>query len=179
MKFTPLNSYDRPLDWNRLKFTIRSWNNTKMAFKKRGSKTIEKAEARISAMRSVDSYLSLGDNLNLPTYETAIAQARQKVNAYNTALSMLTQLSNEAIAAEKELADLSERMFTGLVTKYGRNSTEYEMAGGKPRDKKRKKAAPLASSSSSLPTLTTTIIATNGSGAVKTTKAAQNGKVSG
>jgi hypothetical protein len=150
-----------------------------MAFQKRGSKIIEKADQRITAMRSIDTYLSLGDNLNLPAYEMAITKARIKVDAYNTALSSLTQLSNEAIAAEKELADLSERMFTGLVTKYGRNSTEYEMAGGKPRDKKRKKASPAASSASSLPTLTTTIIATNGSSEVRKTKAAQNGKVSG
>jgi hypothetical protein len=150
-----------------------------MAFKKRGSKTIEKAEARITAMRSVDSYLSLGDNLNLPTYETAIAQARQKINAYNMALSTLTQLSNEAIAAEKELADLSERMFTGLVTKYGRNSTEYEMAGGKPRDRKRKSAANASSTLSSVSTpLTTTIISTNDFNGARKTKVSQNGKSS-
>jgi hypothetical protein len=147
-----------------------------MAFQKRGSKTIEKADQRMTAMRSIDTYLSLGDNLNLPAYEMAITKAQIKLDAYNTALSSLTQLSNEAIEAERELADLSERMFTGLVTKYGRNSTEYEMAGGRPRDKKRKKAAPAASS---LPTLTTTIIATNGSSEVKKPRAAQNGKVSG
>jgi hypothetical protein len=154
-----------------------------MAFQKRGSKTVEKADQRITAMRSIDTYLSLGDNLNLPAYEMAIAKARARIDAYNTALSSLTQLSNDAIAAEKELADLSERMFTGLVAKYGRNSTEYEMAGGRPRNKKRKKAAAStaasSSSSSSLPTLTTTIIATNGSSTARKTKAAQNGKVSG
>jgi hypothetical protein len=40
--------------------------------------------------------------------------------------------------AEKTLRDMSERMLTGVATKYGKDSDEYEKAGGvRKRDRKR------------------------------------------
>jgi hypothetical protein len=141
-----------------------------MPTQKRGSQIIKKAEQRLTGYRSIDSYLSLGDKLNLTAYELKIEAARQKIAIYNTNLSTLTQQRSEAIAAERELAEMSERMFAGLISKYGRNSIEYEMVGGKPRGRKRRTTPAIAPANSSLPT--TTIISTNGTKA----KAVQNGK---
>ncbi|BAY60611.1 hypothetical protein NIES22_06700 [Calothrix brevissima NIES-22] len=39
---------------------------------------------------------------------------------------------------EKRLAEFCERMLTGVASKYGRNSDEYQMAGGvRKSDRKR------------------------------------------
>lgn len=112
-----------------------------MVHLKRGSKTIEKAERRLTGLRSIDSNLDFGEGLHLTGYEVAITTARQKIADYNTALSLLAQLRNDAIAAEEVVKDLSERMFSGVLSKYGRNSNEYEMAGGKAKTKKRRLVA--------------------------------------
>ena len=37
---------------------------------------------------------------------------------------------HHARAAEKAIRDLSERMLAGVASKYGKDSSEYEMAGG-------------------------------------------------
>ena len=39
-------------------------------------------------------------------------------------------LGNELDADETTMADLNERMLTGVATKFGKNSSEYEQAGG-------------------------------------------------
>ncbi|MCI5227560.1 MAG: hypothetical protein D3918_13095, partial [Candidatus Electrothrix sp. AX2] len=46
---------------------------------------------------------------------------------------------NNFRSLEKELRDLSSRMLSGVKVKYGRDSNEYEMAGGtRLSDRKRK-----------------------------------------
>lgn len=37
-----------------------------------------------------------------------------------------------------KLKDLNERILTGVATKYGKNSTQYEMAGGKKKSERKK-----------------------------------------
>jgi hypothetical protein len=149
-----------------------------MAFQKRGSQTVTKAERRLTNLLSISPYLDFGENLNIHTYNLAIDQARQKIATYNTSLAALSQIRNEAIAAEQHLAGLSERMLSGVITRYGRNSVEYEMAGGKPRGSRRKAKV----SATETPILTTTIIATNGTRTAQKTRAtpktqvAQKGK---
>lgn len=127
-----------------------------MPYAKRSSKVLEKAERRMSSLISIDTALDLGSGLTLQTYSSNIEIVRQKLAAYNTVLSNLTQLYNEMLESEQQLADLNERMLTGVVTKYGRNSTEYEMAGGKrKRQKRAAKSTPAASTNTGASTAST------------------------
>ena len=109
-----------------------------MAYKKKTSKTIEKAKVRMSGMKSLDPSLDLGNGLSVEVYSTAIDDTDQKIEAYNTALSTITQLASDAAQAEKNLADLSERMLSTVAGRYGRKSDEYEMAGGTKRSNRRR-----------------------------------------
>jgi hypothetical protein len=117
-----------------------------MMFRNRKSPTLEKARQRAAKMGTIESNLDLGNGLTLPYYLNAIETADKTLEAYNNALVQLTRLYEDAIAAESVLTDLNERMFTGVVTKYGRNSTEYKMAGGKVRGRRtgNKTTAPVA-----------------------------------
>ena len=60
---------------------------------------------------------------------------------YNTALSTIDDLYSICIAQIDVIRDWNERVLTGVATKYGKNSSQYEMAGGK-RKSERKKATP-------------------------------------
>ncbi|MDD2922102.1 MAG: hypothetical protein PHQ36_07425 [Anaerolineales bacterium] len=53
-----------------------------------------------------------------------------KLSAYNTLLSQVDEVYNAVLSAEKALRDLNERMLTGVAAKYGKDSSQYEMAGG-------------------------------------------------
>jgi hypothetical protein len=61
---------------------------------------------------------------------TLIDQLRNKLDAYNTALSVLDSYQSEICLMEKDLNSLSEQMLIGVAFKYGNDSREYEMAGG-------------------------------------------------
>jgi hypothetical protein len=119
-----------------------------MPYRKRSSPVLDKAERRLSSLKSIDSALDLGSGLTLQFYSDSIETARQRLAAYNTMLSNLTQTYNEMLAAEQILADLNMRMLTGVLTKYGKNSTEYEMAGGKRTKQKRSAKAAVTSTAS-------------------------------
>jgi hypothetical protein len=90
----------------------------------------ELAVTRLSAIKSIDAKLDMGSGLNVDAYEKSITDLRDKINAYNTMLSQIDTLLNGINDAEKGLKDLSERMLIGVAAKYGKNSNEYEQAGG-------------------------------------------------
>lgn len=118
---------------------LRTTNKTKqkqprnyiiMARQKRTSPIAEAAGVRADSLESIDPALDLGNGLSVGSYRSAIAAVLVKLSAYNTKLSELDGVLNGLEAGEKELADLSERMLTGVATKYGKNSDQYEKAGG-------------------------------------------------
>ena len=67
----------------------------------------------------------------------------KKIDAYNSILNEADRASNELEMMEKQLSNLSSRMLAGVVTRYGRDSSEYEMAGGvRTSDRKRRRVQP-------------------------------------
>jgi len=101
-----------------------------MGRQKRTSKTLDKAQRRAAGLSSIDPSLDLGNGLTLANFSQQIQSVRQKQDAYNQALSTVDTLYNDLLAAEKVLADLNERMLTGAAARYGKDSSEYEQAGG-------------------------------------------------
>jgi HAMP domain-containing protein len=101
-----------------------------MARKKRTSRVLEKAELRSAGLKAIDPTLDFGDARDLNNLTQLIEQLRTKIDAYNTALSVIDSSQTEIEELEKSLGDLSEKMLIGVAFKYGKDSREYEMAGG-------------------------------------------------
>jgi len=109
-----------------------------MARRKRSSKVLEKASRRIASLRSISPNLNLGNGLTVETYTELITDLNDKLSTYNTVLSTVDKIYNDMLTAEQKLGDYSEHMLLGVATKFGKNSDEYEMAGGvKKSDRKR------------------------------------------
>lgn len=105
---------------------------------KRNSVVLKKAEQRASAIFSIQEDLDLGNGLTLDAYWTLIAAVREKQKRYNALLSSVDQLYNELKAEEKSLMERSEHMLSGVKVKFGRDSYEYEMAGGVRRSERKR-----------------------------------------
>ncbi len=101
-----------------------------MPRQKRTPRILEKAELRVSGLKAIDSNMDFGDNRNLETLNQIIGQLRSKINAYNTALTVIDSSKTEIEELEKTLGDLTDKMLIGVAFKYGKDSREYEMAGG-------------------------------------------------
>jgi hypothetical protein len=109
-----------------------------MSRQKRSSRILDKAQVRLSGVESIDAKLDVGAGLTAPGFNKTINDLRSKINAYNTALATVDALQNQVVEAEQAVASYAERMLTGVATKYGKDSNEYEMAGGvRKRDRKR------------------------------------------
>ncbi len=74
--------------------------------------------------------MTFGDDRDLKNIAQLIEQLRNKINAYNTALSVIDSSKTEIHTLETTLNDLAEKMLIGVAFKYGKDSSEYEMAGG-------------------------------------------------
>lgn len=130
-----------------------------MPRRKRGSEALDKIQRRIAATQSIDPTLDLGNGLNVATYSALFAVTQKKLADYNTTLSTVDQIYQEVLEAERILSDYSQRMLSGICSKYGRSSKEYMMAGGRPAANRRRissvaaAAAVTASPSPSAPIL--------------------------
>lgn len=101
-----------------------------MTRKKRTSRMLEKAELRSAGLKAVDPTMDFGDTRTMTNLTTQIEQLRSKLDAYNTALAIIDSSKTEIEALEKNLGNLSDQMLIGVAFKYGKDSREYEMAGG-------------------------------------------------
>jgi pantothenate kinase-related protein Tda10 len=91
---------------------------------------LEKGNKRLAGLKSIDPALDLGNDLTVDNYEAEIGKLNEKLAAYNTALSTVDDLYNACIAQIDVIKDWNERMLSGAASKYGKNSSQYEMAGG-------------------------------------------------
>lgn len=109
-----------------------------MSRKRRSSRALEKASVRADGIQSVNPNLDAGGGFTAPGYQQLITQLRADISAYNSALSTIDALQNTIADNEKALAEYSEKMLIGVAFHYGKDSNEYEMAGGvRKRDRKR------------------------------------------
>jgi hypothetical protein len=105
---------------------------------KKTSKIVEEANVRLASIKSIDPNLSMGNTLNITVFNNKIEETKQALEDYNTALSMADEKANLYREKEKELKDLHERMLIGVAAAYGKDSNEYEKAGGTKKSDRKK-----------------------------------------
>lgn len=111
-----------------------------MARMKKTSKTVEAARARLAGLKSIDPVLDLGNGVTAAIYESKIEGTETDLSKYNTTLSLADEDQNKFETSEKDLKDYHERVLLAVAAKYGKDSTEYEQAGGTRKSEKRKPA---------------------------------------
>ena len=102
---------------------------------------LEKGTTRLASVKSIDATLDLGNGITAANYETQVNLLRTKLGKYNTALSTIDDLYNDCIAQIDVVRDWNDRVLTGVATRYGKNSSQYEMAGGVKKSERKKGTA--------------------------------------
>ena len=108
-----------------------------MSFKKRSSPTLDKAAERANNLAKIKPDLTLG-SLKLVDYQARVTAAQTALNDYNGLLTQADLASDQFDNLETELKDWNERMLTGIATEYGKDSPEYEAAGGVRKSERKK-----------------------------------------
>jgi hypothetical protein len=111
-----------------------------MSRKKRNSKTISVAEKRLASIRSIDAKLDLGHGVSVRTYGEKVAAASARLEVYNAAIAQADGARNQLVNSERELRDWSERVLAGVAARFGKDSVEYEQAGGRRKSNRKRRA---------------------------------------
>ena len=101
-----------------------------MAFQRKSSKVLAEALERASNLRAIDPNLDLGNGLTLAAYDAKITHLQTSQDTYNGKLAQADASGNDFRADEKDVRNMSSMMLSAVKVKYGRDSNEYEMAGG-------------------------------------------------
>ncbi|MBD2508020.1 hypothetical protein [Nostoc sp. ATCC 53789] len=109
-----------------------------MTQRKRNSMSLTKAERRIEGMQTINPQLDFSNGFSIATYNTRVIELREKLAAYNQAQTIVDKTHNALLEAERELNTYSEQMLLNVASRYGKNSDEYEMAGGTRRSDRKK-----------------------------------------
>ncbi len=100
---------------------------------KRNSRVLAKSERQLESLQSIERWLDFGNGVTAQAYADVIDQMRQRLAHYNTLLSTVDDAQREVELTEQTLSDLSKRLMVNVAARYGEDSREYRMAGGKPR----------------------------------------------
>ncbi len=98
--------------------------------KRKTSRILEEIEVRATGLAAIDPNMDFGDERSLKNIGKKTALLREKLNAYNTALTDADTLRSEIKELEKEMAVLSSEMLLAVAFRYGKDSLEYQKAGG-------------------------------------------------
>lgn len=101
-----------------------------MAYRRKSSKVIAEALERLANLKAIDPNLDLGNGLTVAAYDTKISEVQTALDTYNGLLAQADAGGNDFRADEKDLNNMSSLMLSGVKVKFGRDSNEYEMAGG-------------------------------------------------
>jgi hypothetical protein len=97
---------------------------------KRTSPIVREAEIRYASLKAIDPDLDFSHGLSIADYRAHINALQAELSTYNAKLSELDGLLNNIQAGEKALRAYSSRMLAAVAAYYGRDSNEYEQAGG-------------------------------------------------
>lgn len=105
---------------------------------RRNSPVLEKARTRAANLKAISPTLDLGPGLTLAAFEQQIEEFRVEQDAYNAGIAALDDQKNDLEAKEKMLNDMTNRMLAGVGARWGKNSSQYEQAGGTRTDERKK-----------------------------------------
>jgi len=109
-----------------------------MARRKRDSKWLSILHQRIAGLKSIDNDLELDGGIGVHALTKAHEALAANLARYNQLLSEADAALNTIGDLELHARDLAERALTGVATRYGKDSSEYEQVGGTRKSERKK-----------------------------------------
>ena len=119
--------------------------------KRTSNAVLDAAKTRLAGLKSIDPLLDLGGGLSVASFTTDIQDLDADYGTYNQMLSDIDQFKNRIDTKQKKVGDKSARFLAGIGAKHGKDSDEYEKAGGT-RTSERKKPGPRTPKGGTTPT---------------------------
>ncbi len=101
-----------------------------MARKRRTSQVLETSRQRLAGLKSIEAEPNFGGDLTVAAFTAKINSFTTKLATYNQHVAALDDEQNAIDAEEDELRDWNSRWLSAIEAQHGRDSSEYELAGG-------------------------------------------------
>jgi exonuclease VII small subunit len=101
-----------------------------MSRKKSTSRNLQKAEFRVAGLKAIDPNIAFDENCNLQNLTQLIDQFHNMLKKYNDSMAVIDSSRTKLDEMEKTISKISDKMLAGVGFKYGKDSNEYELAGG-------------------------------------------------
>lgn len=101
-----------------------------MTRKKHRSRILQKAEFRVAGLKAIDPNITFNDTCNLQNLTQLIEQFYNMLDDYNAAIAVIDSSRTKLEEMEKTISNISDKMLVGVGFKYGKDSNEYQLAGG-------------------------------------------------
>jgi hypothetical protein len=121
-----------------LHLNVHTLEETIMGRRRRNSPVLERATTRATNLKAISPTLDLGPGLTLVEFQQKITEFTAAQDEYNVQIAALDEKQNTLKAKEKALHELNTRMLAAVGARWGKNSSQYEQAGGT-RTEERKK----------------------------------------
>ena len=120
-----------------------------MGRRKRGSTVLAEANTRLNGLKSIDPALDFGNGLSVAALEQATHSLQTTLDGYNQILSEADEELLKVETEEAKVNELNARFLAGVAARFGRNSIQYEKAGGIRTDDRKRPSSKKGSGSSS------------------------------
>lgn len=101
-----------------------------MAYKRRSSTVVDQANQRLIGIKQISPTPTFPAGISIAATE----QKKQDIEAlllqYNSLLAQADQVLDRIVDGEKELRGMNTKLLTAVGLLYGKDSPEYEAAGG-------------------------------------------------
>jgi hypothetical protein len=101
-----------------------------MAYKRRASIAVEQANQRLIGIKQISPAPTLPAGLSVAVAEQKKLAIEALLVQYNGILAQADQVLDQIVDGEKELRGLNTKLLTAIGLLYGKDSPEYEAAGG-------------------------------------------------
>ncbi|MBT3168412.1 MAG: hypothetical protein HN952_02635 [Candidatus Cloacimonetes bacterium] len=98
--------------------------------RKTRSRILRLAKTRLAGIIAINPALDLGNGKDVPAYKNKIKEMEDALAIYNQKLAELDELYNALCAKENILCAFNTEILSAIKGLYGRDSNEYEQAGG-------------------------------------------------
>lgn len=102
-----------------------------MAYRKRGtSDAFDKLAYRFHAMKTINPTFNLGSGLQADEIDELVSGLRSHLHEYNETLSDADDLRTTIEQLERKANDVSQRLLSAVLGRFGQDSYEYRRVGG-------------------------------------------------
>lgn len=108
--------------------------------RKSATAAMNDANQRLAGLKSIDQKIDFQNGISAKVYADKINEVETAMEDYNTALAMADEKLNVFTAAELELREMNTRVLISVAAKYGKDSDEYEKAGGTRKSERKRPA---------------------------------------